>query len=270
MVSVRGNRFSDMLVPIFFFIFTGLSHSGAASRCPSHLDCALLRRNPCIAGSEDCGPCLPGYREDGVKKCTLNGHQRQATLLAPGLKLTDSNQAPSISNSSRAPQSMEGPWTTAKTTPGTRPVRGRDESKKLSRLLNDVVSLSLVIICTVTGLFGLAVAALCWYRLQKEVRLAQKMVYEGVQPPWFMDRRVVDELQRHHYHYQHQKKVIQALERKSKMKRGQMSSESEPENENGEYTVYECPGLATTGEMEIHNPLFDTSILKSTSSIEQQ
>lgn len=119
-----------------------------------------------------------------------------------------------------------------------------------------------------TGLLGLAVAARCWYRLQKEVRLAQKMVYQGVQPP-FMARRLVEKLQRHHY--QHQKKVIQALEQsKSKMNAGQISSESEPDNENGEYTVYECPGLAMTGEMEVHNPLFDTSILKSISSIEQQ
>lgn len=32
--------------------------------------------------------------------------------------------------------------------------------------------------------------------------------------------------------------------------------ESDEENEDGEYTVYECPGLAPTGEMEIKNPLF--------------
>ncbi|CAH0703545.1 unnamed protein product [Spodoptera exigua] len=32
--------------------------------------------------------------------------------------------------------------------------------------------------------------------------------------------------------------------------------ESEEENEEGDYTVYECPGFATTGEMEVKNPLF--------------
>ncbi|GBP95032.1 Neural proliferation differentiation and control protein 1 [Eumeta japonica] len=32
--------------------------------------------------------------------------------------------------------------------------------------------------------------------------------------------------------------------------------ESDEENEEGDYTVYECPGFATTGEMEVKNPLF--------------
>ena len=32
--------------------------------------------------------------------------------------------------------------------------------------------------------------------------------------------------------------------------------DSEEENEEGDYTVYECPGLAYTGEMEVKNPLF--------------
>lgn len=36
--------------------------------------------------------------------------------------------------------------------------------------------------------------------------------------------------------------------------------ESDEENEDGEYTVYECPGLAPTGEMEIKNPLFQDDI----------
>ena len=36
--------------------------------------------------------------------------------------------------------------------------------------------------------------------------------------------------------------------------------ESDEENEEGEYTVYECPGLAPTGEMEVKNPLFHDDI----------
>ncbi|XP_051899484.1 neural proliferation differentiation and control protein 1-like [Pristis pectinata] len=216
---------------------------GGSSWCPSPLDCALQCRNPCPAGSQDCGPCLPGYQEDGDEKCSLTGHQRHdggkpategpadvdglfhsllaqwekiappmsATPLGPGPKPTDTSQTASLSSSPGAHQSTEEPWATMKTTPDTRPVTGRDGSKRLSRLLNDVVSLTLIIICTVTGLFGLVVAALCWYRLQKEVRLSEKMVYEGVQQPLppFVDRRIAEKLQR--THYQHQKKVLQAL-----------------------------------------------------------
>lgn len=32
--------------------------------------------------------------------------------------------------------------------------------------------------------------------------------------------------------------------------------ESEAENDNNTYTVYEAPGLAQPGDIEIHNPLF--------------
>ncbi|XP_078422494.1 neural proliferation differentiation and control protein 1-like [Cetorhinus maximus] len=308
------------------------------SQCPRRLDCALRRRNPCPSGSRDCGHCLPHYREDNDRKCMLTGHQRQDgnrkaagpddafglihSLLTQWEKFTPVAAADremnktvselplvpsytrgnsnSLSNSG-PPQSTEKPATTTRTMTEShsRPDRGRKQS---SRLLNDVVSLSLVIICIVTGLFGLVVAGLCWYRLQKEVRRAQKVAYEGnKQPlPQPIDWKIVEKLQKHHY--QHQKKVIQAMEEsKSKAQVKQMSADSETDNENGEYTVYECPGLApklwaqvssqelmamdnvfmtwpdrlginlqilpihlqqVTGEMEIHNPLFDNSIFQ--------
>lgn len=39
------------------------------------------------------------------------------------------------------------------------------------------------------------------------------------------------------------------------------SASSDEENGDGDFTVYECPGLAPTGEMEVRNPLFDHSSL---------
>uniref|UniRef100_A0A8C9P4U3 Neural proliferation differentiation and control protein 1 n=1 Tax=Spermophilus dauricus TaxID=99837 RepID=A0A8C9P4U3_SPEDA len=41
------------------------------------------------------------------------------------------------------------------------------------------------------------------------------------------------------------------------------SASSDEENEDGDFTVYECPGLAPTGEMEVRNPLFDHSSLSA-------
>ncbi|XP_078496450.1 uncharacterized protein LOC144752390 [Lissotriton helveticus] len=138
--------------------------------------------------------------------------------------------------------------------------------KKDPENLNEAVSLTLVVICTMTGISGLLVAGLCWYRLQKEVRLAQKMAYTayrgsqrypGKQPG---DARLAQSVQVHHY--QHQKKHLQHKDESALKAQQQLSTESEAENEGGEYTVYECPGLAPTGEMEIHNPLFfDSSAL---------
>ncbi|XP_038216887.1 protein cab-1 isoform X2 [Zerene cesonia] len=62
----------------------------------------------------------------------------------------------------------------------------------------------------------------------------------------------------HMYHYQHQKQQILAMERSCLGRNGSISDpESEDENEEGDYTVYECPGFATTGDMEVKNPLFN-------------
>ncbi|VEN51883.1 unnamed protein product [Callosobruchus maculatus] len=65
------------------------------------------------------------------------------------------------------------------------------------------------------------------------------------------------------YHYQHQKQQIISMESctisrvQPGDRHGSVSeAESDEENEEGDYTVYECPGLAPTGEMEVKNPLF--------------
>ncbi|XP_043534257.1 neural proliferation differentiation and control protein 1-like isoform X2 [Chiloscyllium plagiosum] len=138
---------------------------------------------------------------------------------------------------------------------------------KTSYLLNDVVSLSLIIICSVSGLFGLGVAGLFWYRLQKEVRRTQNAAYDwNKQPqPQPVDWKIVAKLQKHQY--LHQKKALQAMEEgRSEVQKKQISTDWEMANGNGEYTVYECPGLAPAGEMEIYNPLFNASVLRAASS----
>lgn len=58
------------------------------------------------------------------------------------------------------------------------------------------------------------------------------------------DRRLAQSAQM--YHYQHQKQQIIAMENRSTGERnGSLSDvESDDENEEGDYTVYECPGLA--------------------------
>lgn len=70
------------------------------------------------------------------------------------------------------------------------------------------------------------------------------------------DRRLAQNAQM--YHYQHQKQQIIAMENKMNEDRnGSLSDAANSEDEEGDYTVYECPGLAPTGgEMEVKNPLF--------------
>ncbi|XP_038673443.1 neural proliferation differentiation and control protein 1-like isoform X3 [Scyliorhinus canicula] len=215
-------------------------------------------------GTDDAIGLIHSLLAHWEKFTPATGTDHETSRTASELRLAPSNARGNDTDRSKlGPSHSTGiPGTTAKTTAESHsgPDRGR---KRSSLLLNDVVSLSLVIICIVTGLFGLVVAGLCWYRLQKEVRRTQKMSYEGNQQaqPQPLDWKIVGKLHRHHY--QHQKNVLQAMEEdQSEAQTTQVSTDSEMDNESGAYTVYECPGLAPSGEMEIHNPLFDNSVLR--------
>lgn len=130
-------------------------------------------------------------------------------------------------------------------------------------------SAGVYIIAVVAGIsaaatVGLIAFAIGWYNLQKNVKNASDVEYpaygvtgpnKDVSPTG--DRRLAQSAQM--YHYQHQKQQIIAMESRAAatVRHGSMSeAESDEENEEGDYTVYECPGLAPTGEMEVKNPLF--------------
>ncbi|GAB1598981.1 uncharacterized protein LOC115232673 isoform X2 [Argonauta hians] len=68
------------------------------------------------------------------------------------------------------------------------------------------------------------------------------------------DRKLAQSAQM--YHYQHQKQQMIALEKANNEMKYDESDDEIDVLEEGQYTVYECPGLAPTGEMEVKNPLF--------------
>ncbi|XP_029441088.1 neural proliferation differentiation and control protein 1-like isoform X3 [Rhinatrema bivittatum] len=277
------------------------------SQCPPKISCLLQRHQPCVLGAQQCGPCLPQYQEDPggtclrrrLRKHTFSDRKPSGipdlihTLLSkspkdakpPGIKASVDAGSNATGNSSRLnddpilPTQTSTPTAPARTLPPSLPTLPARQTEAIQEprkdpqpSLNDAVSMMLVVICTAVGVSGLLVAVLCWYRLQKEVRLAQKMAYTAYRGSQRYpvrrsgDIRLAQSVQVHHY--QNEKKRIQAMEEAGEAAAGgqkpqqQLSTESEAENENGEYTVYECPGLAPTGEMEIHNPLFDSSMLQ--------
>lgn len=61
------------------------------------------------------------------------------------------------------------------------------------------------------------------------------------------------------YHYQHQKQQMIISDHASAGRHTSASDldDSDEDNEDGSYTVYECPGLASAHDMEIKNPLFN-------------
>uniref|UniRef100_A0A8C3VBS4 Neural proliferation, differentiation and control 1 n=1 Tax=Catharus ustulatus TaxID=91951 RepID=A0A8C3VBS4_CATUS len=82
-------------------------------------------------------------------------------------------------------------------------------------------------------------------RLQKEIRLAQKADYSAqrvASPPAPGDKTLAQSAQM--YHYQHQKQQMLSLEKHKEEPKLPDSASSDEENEDGDFTVYECPGLA--------------------------
>ncbi|CAH1716699.1 neural proliferation differentiation and control protein 1 isoform X2 [Aphis gossypii] len=111
----------------------------------------------------------------------------------------------------------------------------------------------------------LLISSIACYRMQKNSKAAADIEYPayGITGPNkdmspTGDRRLAQSAQM--YHYQHQKQQIIAMETNSTVKESRCGSVSDPDsdddNEEGDYTVYECPGLAPAGEMEVKNPLF--------------
>lgn len=128
----------------------------------------------------------------------------------------------------------------------------------------DIYFIAIVAGCSAAAMFVLVLISLTWCRLQRGVKAAADIEYpaygvtgpnKDVSPSG--DQRLAQSAQM--YHFQHQKQQIIAMENRVSTGRdpGSVSeAESDEENEEGDYTVYECPGLASTGEMEVKNPLF--------------
>ncbi|KAF7987910.1 hypothetical protein HCN44_003773 [Aphidius gifuensis] len=116
--------------------------------------------------------------------------------------------------------------------------------------------------CCAIMMFLLVLISLTWCRLERGAKAAADIEYPayGVTGPNkdispSGDQRLAHSAQM--YHFQHQKQQIIAMEKSVARDPGSVSeAESDEENEEGDYTVYECPGLAPAGEMEVKNPLF--------------
>ena len=141
--------------------------------------------------------------------------------------------------------------------------------------------------------FVIVGAGFLYHRARKNAKAAEDVEYPayGVTGPGkdtspsSGDRKLAQNAQL--YHYQHTKQQMIAFDTtqdKERTRNGGNISESEDEGEEGDYTVYECPGLAPvlpyfqdiqtfaracslksfklffffqTGEMEVRNPMFE-------------
>ncbi|XP_032853699.2 neural proliferation differentiation and control protein 1 isoform X3 [Tyto alba] len=301
MVAARGAaaRRGALLLLLAALGACRLRVARAAASCPRSLDCALQRRQFCPPGSGACGPCLPTFQEDDRGRCIQKQFSPSGRTSVPSLEKEIDFLADVL-----ARQEAPHPHPLRDGKPRTTPVPASGRQRMASGLRegllqrgpasnevaatlptstttavqkypveaspipsNDGTVLGLIVVCTVAGISVLIVAAVCWCRLQKEVRLAQKadysaqraaspLPYDKISPG---DKTLAQSAQM--YHYQHQKQQMLSMEKHKEEPKLPDSASSDEENEDGDFTVYECPGLAPTGEMEVRNPLFDDSSL---------
>ncbi|XP_054612566.1 neural proliferation differentiation and control protein 1a [Dunckerocampus dactyliophorus] len=133
---------------------------------------------------------------------------------------------------------------------------------------DDRIVIIIISLFVAVGTVALLLATVCYIKLQKESRLAQKVDYPAFRGAGVTaatdagksmgDKTLAQSAQM--YHYQHQKQQMLSMNNKAQQKVIDAEVTSD-EEEAGDFTVYECPGLAPTGEMEVKNPLFDDSTL---------
>lgn len=135
-------------------------------------------------------------------------------------------------------------------------------------LKKDQVLIIIISLCVVVGAVAVVMATVCFFESQKGSRLTQKVDYPsfgGVGSPTgtatsMGDKTLAQNAQM--YHYQHRKQQMLSVgHHKQEQNTREPEMTSDEEEVGGDFTVYECPGLAPTGEMEVKNPLFDDSNL---------
>uniref|UniRef100_A0A8C5TZ05 Neural proliferation, differentiation and control 1 n=1 Tax=Malurus cyaneus samueli TaxID=2593467 RepID=A0A8C5TZ05_9PASS len=222
-----------------------------AASCPRSLDCALQRREFCPPGSGACGPCLPPFQEDDHGHCI----QKQ---LSPSGRSTQWRHPPSLQMTTWCSVSTFLPW--ALVGRGFTPSSGKHGLVSPCHQLTpwplvSPLSAGLIVVCTVAGISALIVVAVCWCSAQLEgfprgvgppaarlVASKAKSAQLFLLSPQPGDKTLAQSAQM--YHYQHQKQQMLSLEKHKEEPKLPDSASSDEENEDGDFTVYECPGLA--------------------------
>jgi len=204
-------------------------------------------------------------------------------LLSESMKLSDepSETYASIDNNNQ--HFLEDPWVVNSGIERAEYLQSNPELNSMERKKrrNDTLFIVIVGTCCVVGVVGLVAAAMFWYKIQKRAEAAIDSEYPsyGVTGPnassgklspssSMSDRKLAQSAQM--FHYQQQRQQMMAQEKAHLDAKPVNSNDSDDEAPGGgDYTVYECPGLAPTGEMEVRNPLFaepDSSLISSASS----
>jgi hypothetical protein len=131
-------------------------------------------------------------------------------------------------------------------------------------MTNEIIFIVVILACSVAALIGIIILVICWFRMHNAAKAASEVdypaygstgPYQGAPRPQSSDRKLAQSAQM--FHYQHQKQQMLEIE---KTTNGAFKAASEPssgeDSDEEQFTVYECPGLATAGDLEVRNPLY--------------
>lgn len=137
--------------------------------------------------------------------------------------------------------------------------------------INDIYFTTIVGVTSGLTVFVIVGVGFLFHRARKHAKAAEDVEYPAygvtgpgkeVSPTLQSDRKLAQNAQL--YHYQHQKQQMMAFDNQASNgsdKQQALQSDNESDDgEEGDYTVYECPGLAPTGEMEVRNPMFEDDV----------
>merc|ERR1712083_198885 len=138
--------------------------------------------------------------------------------------------------------------------------------------INDIYFTTIVGVTSGLMVFVIVGVGFLFHRARKNAKAAEDVEYPayGVTgpgkdiSPTSGDRKLAQNAQL--YHYQHQKNQMIAFDGQADSQRRSMSDNESEDGEEGDYTVYECPGLAPTGEMEVRNPMFEDDVTPKATS----
>ncbi|KAF4077054.1 hypothetical protein AMELA_G00203650 [Ameiurus melas] len=293
LLSSRTERLRAAL--LLGVVVAAVSASMPVEPCPDHVDCARAGRQFCEPGSSHCGPCRSPLLEDEEGHCVApnshHSHRSKDTSIpdldeqidylssviakqgVSDIRQSDSSEPKSASHSSTVKAVTRSPSTTSQRTskPPVAQTKAPGRSKHISTtFLEDGLIVLMMSAFIILGTVALIMAAVCWFRIQRESHLTQKVDYPAFHAAGSSsasiastgDKKLAHSAQM--YHYQHQKQQMLSMEKhKVEPKVSEPGVISDEETEEGDFTVYECPGLAPTGEMEVKNPLFDDSTLQN-------
>merc|ERR1711881_243971 len=129
--------------------------------------------------------------------------------------------------------------------------------------INDIYFTTIVGVTSGLMVFVIMGIGFLFHRARKNAKAAEDVEYPayGVTGPGkdvspnSGDRMLAQNAQL--YHFEHKKQQMLAFDGHADSQRRSMSDNESEDGEEGDYTVYECPGLAPTGEMEVRNPMFE-------------